>query len=122
MFGRLWQWLLFRMGLSKTVVFLDPGKLAFDVSVNGKVTRWDADLITLKLIAENLQRKHKLPEINGMIHATPVFLVELASEFVRDGGCPACDETQACSVWQIVNRRFNKLDDNMRANFKRLKI
>lgn len=87
---------------------LGTGKLEFRVTLpDGSVVDWEADLVELKLITDQLERASKLDVVDGFYVPTAEFLRDL-SEAYAVAGCPAKDSTLTKSIWNLVNAKFNQ--------------
>ncbi len=96
----------------KKTIGLPSGVLRFRVKVDDKEHEWLADLITLKIAAEQLEQLHNLEKRDNQLHATPEFLGALSDRYC-ELGCPACDPTQARAVWVAVNRQFWSIEEQL---------
>ena len=94
---------------------LDDGKLTFTFPQGEGVEPlvWEADLIEVKLLCEQLEAKHNLVESGGMIRGTAAFYRDLAAE-LTDLGCPVGTPTVAARIWGIVIDRFALSCRNLR--------
>lgn len=87
-----------------TIEIVD-GTLEFQVTVNGQTSSWITDVLTLKLISQEIEEKHGMTETSNRLDPSLSFLTDLAAAFV-DNGCPACEPSQAFQIWMLVFQRF----------------
>ncbi len=105
----IWPW-------RKKKIKLQKGDLRFHTP-DGEV--WDCDLTLIKLLCEQLERQHKLSEVNGMIEATDMFLENLSSE-LQSVGCAGCTPTLARQIWIAVADQFGQVERKFRAELRKL--
>ncbi len=87
---------------------LVDGTLEFYITVNGISHTWLTDVVTLKLIAEEIETRHRLQPSGTFLKPTPDFLADLAGAYV-DAGAVACGQSQALQIWTLVHERFLRM-------------
>ena len=108
---------------------LDSGELTFQLTVknseNGDATgesyEWHVDLITAKLAAEELEKRHRLKIKSGEYIPKLEFLTDLAEAY-RKLGAIGCTPTAAKTIWICVAAKFAQMSEaNAKAVEKLLK-
>lgn len=85
---------------------LESGAVEFTVPVPGKPPEiWNADLVVLKLIGEELEQLHRLPVVNESYQPSGEFLTALADRYKAEG-CPHCTPSTAYQIWCAVHREY----------------
>lgn len=93
----------------KRKIQLELGELEFHFSDE----TWNADLIELKLMFEQLEATHELTSVEGQFVATSEFLSE-AAQSLSALGCPRKTQTVARQIWVAVSDTFAICDENFR--------
>ncbi|MEL7267817.1 MAG: hypothetical protein AAFP69_23825 [Planctomycetota bacterium] len=93
-------------------ITLETGKVSITLAEG---VSHDADLLEMKLICQEAERKHKLQVDQETQTVTPTldFLRELAAELKSKCGLPECSVTQANQIWVIVNMQFAELNQRI---------
>ncbi|XZE18815.1 hypothetical protein SH449x_004120 [Pirellulaceae bacterium SH449] len=95
---------------SVPVLKLDNGKRAFEVQTSKGVFRWEYDILTVKLTAEDLETKYGLRKLGDdkVVSPTPDFLQSFAAS-LHELGLHNCTVDAAFAVYEIVNTQFVQL-------------
>ncbi|MFN7841410.1 MAG: hypothetical protein ACK5YR_19035 [Pirellula sp.] len=92
------------------ILKLDNGKRAFQVQTSEGVFRWEYDVLTIKLTAEELEAKFGLRKLgeDKVVSPTPAFLQAFAFR-LHEFGLTDCTVDAAFAVYEIVNTQFIQL-------------
>ena len=78
---------------------INDGTLAISVKRDESVQETKLDFITLHLGLDELERKHQLKVVDGMLQPTVEFVKEL-SHWLRTEGIAECTPTMAWNLWR----------------------
>ena len=92
---------------------LPTGELEIQFKSGNETKTEKFDLLDLRLMCGELEEKHKLPIVDGVIKPSREFLQDLASQL--DSEINGCTSTQAYAVWIQSNDLFQDLKKNIAA-------
>tara|TARA_R110002167_G_scaffold44383_5_gene133575 strand:- start:5803 stop:6135 length:333 start_codon:yes stop_codon:yes gene_type:complete len=98
----------------KITVQLELGQLEFKLGEEV----WEADLVALKLMLEQLEKKHGLTSVDGNFVATNEFLAE-CGQALSALGCPSDTPSISRQVWISVTDAFMGADLAFRRSLTR---
>ena len=86
---------------------LSSGREFFEIIVDGNASRWEYDVVEIKLLAEEVERDCGMriddkPEVS---RPTPEFLAGFAA-LLSQRGCTGCTSDAAYRVYNVVNTQF----------------
>lgn len=86
---------------------LSSGREFFEIIVDGKASRWEYDVVELKLLAEDLERACGMRSADSANVSRPTseFLSGFASSLTQRG-CIGCTSDAAYRVYNVVNTQF----------------
>lgn len=89
-------------------ITLTSDRPALEISRGGETTRWEYDVLTLKLECDRLQDVHRLRSGDTLKPPTHALLADFAA-FLIVQGLPDCSIDIAFSVYNLVAVQFNQL-------------
>lgn len=91
---------------------LSAGREAFEIECNGQTSRWEYDVVAIKLLAEELEKAHGMRikneegELTDKVsRPTLPFLEDFATR-LQEYGFAACTADSAFKVYNVVNVQF----------------
>lgn len=93
---------------------LNPGRESFIVMRDGLESRWEYDVVEIKLLSEELERSHGLREGNQVKSPTITFLQAFAN-LLSAKGLEGCNTDVAFKVFNVVNAQFVKISNDLSA-------
>ena len=94
---------------------LTTAREAFEIERLGQATRWEYDVLEVKLLSEELERQHGLRVLNEKGEPTDKvsrpnlpFLTALAEQ-LRELGCDGCTADAAYKIYNVVNTQFARI-------------
>ena len=94
---------------------LSAGREAFEIEYQGQTTRWEYDVVAMKLQAEELEKLHGMRVKNEKGEDTDVvkrptlpFLEDFATK-LQEHGFASCTTDSAYKVYNVVNIQFAKI-------------
>lgn len=85
-----------KLRANRQVLTLDRG---------GALERWEYDVIAIKLLCEQLDRRHAIIYANGVAALTEDYMTELASG-LRERGLRDCTLDVALQVYHLIAAQF----------------
>lgn len=88
---------------------INADRPALEVIKNGQTTRWEYDVVLLKLEADRIESKYELlgPD-NRLEPLTPAAIVEFR-DYLRTQGLEDCDADLAFRVYHLIRVQFAQL-------------
>lgn len=90
------------------VITLDTGRRAFEVKRGSEVSKWEYDVLTIKLEFEQLEARHSLRTGNKLAPPTSAFLADVAG-MLSTHGLEGCSVDVAYRVYSVVTAQFNAM-------------
>ena len=86
---------------------LSTGREFFEIVVDGKVSRWEYDVVEIKLLAEDMERAcgMRADDSPNVSRPTGEFLSGFA-QLLSQRGCTGCTSDAAYRVYNVVNTQF----------------
>ena len=86
---------------------LSTGREYFEIVTNGTATRWEYDVVEIKLLAEDAERAcgMRSEDSNRVSRPTSEFLSGFA-QLLQQRGCTGCTSDAAFRVYNVVNTQF----------------
>jgi hypothetical protein len=97
---------------------LNTDRKAFEIKRGGETTKWEYDVLELKLTAENLEREHGMRHGDKVKPPTIEFLRQFASILNDEFGLVGCSSDIAFRVYNVVNAQFVELQDDLELQLK----
>lgn len=96
------------------IINLSSGTLAFNVvdTKGNKIWEAELDAFELRLLCEELERKHQLETKDGKLVASRNFLREVADE-LKQMGVVDCTVSLAYQLWCASSAEVNRVKKNM---------
>lgn len=98
---------------------LSAGREAFEIERNGITSRWEYDVLEVKLIAEDLERSHGMRVMNdkgeptAMVNRPTLPFLKDLSERLSLLGCDGCTTDAAFKIYNVVNIQFARLSADL---------
>lgn len=95
---------------------LNTGREFFEIIVNGTSSRWEYDVVEIKLLAEDLERSclMRKEDSDEVQRPTPAFLAGFAHA-LAERGCTGCTMDAAFRVYNVVNTQFAAMSRELEA-------
>jgi hypothetical protein len=87
---------------------IDTGKRKFEVTSNGETKLWEYDILAVKLMFEDVEKKHGLRKGNDVGAPTVECLSDIATG-LQSLGLDGCSLDAAFRVYNVVNTQFRVL-------------
>ncbi len=86
---------------------LSTGREFFEIVINGNATRWEYDVVEIKLLAEDMERAcgMRTDDSPKVSRPTGEFLSGF-SQLLQQRGCTGCTSDAAYRVYNVVNTQF----------------
>ena len=95
-----------------STIVLTSERPAFEFTVNGTATRWEYDVIDLKLAYEALESKHGIRSDDGLKAPTQEFLSDAAAMLLAKG-LTIANADLAFRIHAVVNTQFVQLTQSI---------
>lgn len=79
---------------------------------NGQTTRWEYDVLTLKIEAERLEAVHGLRERGSVKKPSVEFLADFA-KFLVDQGLAECSIDTSMRIYSLVTVQFRQMSQSL---------
>lgn len=91
-----------------TTLTINTDRYALDLVRSGQVTKWEYDVLTLKLEIERLETLHNLKGEKRTLPPTVEFLIDFAA-FLVVQGLEGCSIDTAYRVYSLVTVQFSQI-------------
>jgi hypothetical protein len=94
---------------------LSTGREAFEIEHNGHVTRWEYDVLEVKLLAEDLERQFEMRvlddkgELTDLVKRPTAPFCDALADRLQALGCSGCTCDAAYKIYNVVNIQFARI-------------